>query len=77
MKKINWTIVQGTITVLVAIGIITYSAMSLDKHIKLQNAERQKVACPSLLSIGRSSRDTLIIMKVEPLCNEYVLNNLK
>lgn len=38
---------------------------------------RQQVVCPSLLSIARSPRDTMIIMKNEPLCNRYVLDNLK
>jgi hypothetical protein len=38
---------------------------------------RQTTACPALLSISRSARDTLIIMKAEPLCNVYVLDNLK
>ena len=37
---------------------------------------RRSTACPALLSISRSARDTLIIMKAEPLCNEYVLANL-
>jgi hypothetical protein len=38
---------------------------------------RQATACPALFSISRSARDTLIIMKAEPLCNVYVLDNLK
>lgn len=44
---------------------------------KLQAAQWKDTSCPSLLSIGRSSRDTLIVMKVEPLCNQYVLDNMK
>jgi hypothetical protein len=40
-------------------------------------AQRQQVVCPSFLSIARSSRDTLIVMRNEPLCNSYVLDNLK
>lgn len=39
--------------------------------------QRQQVVCPSFLSIARSSRDTLIVMRNEPLCNSYVLDNLK
>jgi hypothetical protein len=43
-----------------------------------KNAEqREQVVCPSFLSIARSSRDTLIVMRNEPLCNSYVLDNLK
>lgn len=33
--------------------------------------------CPSLLSITRSARDTLIVMKAEPLCNKFVLDSLR
>jgi hypothetical protein len=40
-------------------------------------AERMAVVCPSFLSIARSARDTLIVMRNEPLCNRYVLDNLK
>jgi hypothetical protein len=40
-------------------------------------AQRQQVVCPSFLSIARSARDTLIVMRNEPLCNSYVLDNLQ
>ncbi len=39
--------------------------------------EKKNTICPPLLSIGRSARDTLIVMKAEPLCNIYVLDNLR
>lgn len=38
---------------------------------------RKQSICPALLSISRSARDTLIVMKAEGLCNSYVLDNLK
>lgn len=41
------------------------------------NAVRAETICPSLLSIGRSARDTLIVMKAEPVCNKYVLDRLR
>jgi hypothetical protein len=41
------------------------------------NQQRQEVICPSFLSIARSSRDTLIVMRNEQLCNGYVLDNLQ
>lgn len=44
---------------------------------KIASEKRKAIVCPSLLSIGRSSRDTLIIMKNEELCNSFVLENLK
>ena len=42
-----------------------------------QHQARKEVVCPSFLSIARSARDTLIVMRNEPLCNRYVLDNLK
>jgi hypothetical protein len=39
--------------------------------------QRKTVVCPSFLSIARSARDTLIVMRNEPLCTEYVLDNLQ
>jgi hypothetical protein len=38
---------------------------------------KKQTACPSLLSITRGARDTLIVMKAEPLCNAYVLETLQ
>ena len=43
-----------------------------------EDLDRKKdTICPALLSISRSSRDTLIVMRAENLCNEYVLDSLK
>jgi hypothetical protein len=39
--------------------------------------QRKEAVCPSFLSIARSARDTLIVMRNEPLCNRYVLDNLQ
>lgn len=41
------------------------------------NMARKDAICPALFSISRSARDTLIVMKSEPLCNDYALFNLK
>lgn len=38
---------------------------------------KRNTACPALLSISRSSRDTLIVMQSEPLCTQFVLSNIK
>jgi hypothetical protein len=48
-----------------------YEADKVAKEIRKANV------CPSVLSIARSARDTLIVMKAEPLCNEFVLENLE
>lgn len=39
--------------------------------------EKMKTACPTLLSIARTSRDTLLVMRSEQLCIKYVLTTLK
>ncbi len=59
------------ITAVFQIGFIMFEADKIEKEVKKENA------CPSLLSITRSARDTLIVMKAEPLCNEFVLENLE
>jgi hypothetical protein len=52
--------------------------MYLNHKSEIKNKEVWKEkSCPSLLSIARSSRDTLIVMKFEPICNEYVMDTLK
>jgi hypothetical protein len=55
----------------VKLGAIRYT------HRAAELTARQEVVCPSFLSIARSARDTLIVMRNEPLCNRYVLDNLK
>lgn len=76
-KKIDWdTIKYWSITLVAISALIYFNKIYTDNQSKRQY-EWQQVACPSLLSIGRSSRDTLIIMKSEPLCNSYLLDNLK
>lgn len=76
-KKINWSDVWiYTIAVSIIIAVLFIISRAIQTGNEAKN-EWTEVACPSLLSIGRSSRDTLIIMKVEPLCNVYVLDNLK
>lgn len=64
--------------------IVTFSAMFLVfrgihigyKKYSLFNDTKKNSICPSLFSIARTSQDTLIVMKAEPLCNDYLLENL-
>ena len=58
-------------------GLLLWAAWKGDRDTKLYNAQRMEVVCPSFLSIARSARDTLIVMRNEPLCNSYVLDNLQ
>lgn len=63
------------------IGVVLYLLYGLsvkrENERKIAMEQRKNVICPSLLSIGRSARDTLIIMKNESLCNEFVLDTLQ
>jgi len=76
-KKIDFVGWLPFFIIIILISGSVYGSRMLRETTKRQQKERMEIACPSLLSIGRSSRDTLIIMKVEPLCNRYVLDNLK
>ncbi len=59
------------ITLLYKVGTSLYNA-------KVTNDVAKKgTSCPTLLSISRSARDTLLVMKAESLCTEYVLDNIK
>jgi len=60
---------------LVALSVI--AILSVRESMDIAETERQQVVCPSFLSIARSPRDTLIVMRNEPLCSKYVLDNLR
>lgn len=57
-------------------GFTVYNKRTKQLAVEADSA-RQEAICPALLSISRSARDTLIVMKAETLCNDFVLNNLK
>ena len=59
------------------IGSCVWILMIVNKQHNAERVQWAETACPSLLSIARSSRDTLIIMKAEPACNQFVMVNLK
>lgn len=64
-----------SIIIVVAIGVMVENKISSVVYQK-----ESKIAvyrCPSLFSITRSARDTLIVMRVEPVCRNYLLENLK
>jgi hypothetical protein len=75
-----WTNIKKVITLIIwlvgitavfQIGFMMYESDKIEKEVRKANV------CPSILSIARSARDTLIVMKAEPLCNEFVLENLE
>lgn len=72
MKKM-FRVIYGvaTIFLLYKLGVVLYErkvAVDLSK---------KETACPTLLSISRSARDTLLVMRSEPLCAIYVLDNIQ
>jgi hypothetical protein len=69
-------IVTGVLFVMGIIYVVSFIVKN-NNQVKLQLQARKEVICPSFLSIGRSARDTLIVMRNEPLCNQYVLENLQ
>lgn len=90
LQKISGKISENKDTLITFISILCTVAgcwlllrydIRKDAEARLRYDESQTTAmkniCPSLLSIGRSSRDTLIVMKAEPLCNRYVMETLK
>jgi hypothetical protein len=81
LRKINMTAdVEKFIKVVVLFVIVSFSILGFNTYTKIvhkKETQKQTAICPALLSIGRSSRDTLIVMKAEPLCDKFVLDNLK
>lgn len=61
---------------MLAVGITLFMLWKINNDIKSAN-QYKSVACPSLYSIARSSRDTLIVMKNVDVCNDYMMDNLK
>lgn len=71
--KINWANVRFWVLVLLVIGFGVWRTT----YNKNNQILYKDVACPSLFSITRSSRDTLIVMMNVDVCNDYMMENLK
>jgi hypothetical protein len=77
VSKIKEVVFSSTTVIVVASVGLLYLAYTSDERQAENARQRQEVVCPSFLSIARSARDTLIVMRNEPLCNSYVLDNLQ
>lgn len=65
------------VLLVVILGLIVELSFAVKhKHAQYETA-RKNAICPALFSISRGARDTLIVMKAEPLCNVYILDSLK
>ena len=66
------------LAVLATISYVTYKGViSFNAKNEILQEERVKTACPTLLSVARTPRDTLLIMRSEEICIKYVLNSLQ
>ena len=77
MKTIDFKFWFGVAVISVVLYLLYGLSVKRENERKIAMEQRKNVICPSLLSIGRSARDTLIIMKNESLCNEFVLDTLQ
>ena len=77
MTKTTKDILLASVVIGTMIGGYVYLLNWTENKQAISNAERKEIVCPSFLSIARSARDTMIVMRNEPLCNRYVLDNLK
>jgi len=76
ISKIGGTTLWVVIVSVGLWGIITFNISSLKKKQVLLKAHIE-TACPTLFSVARTPRDTLLVMRSESNCIEYVLKTLK
>jgi hypothetical protein len=74
-KSFNRLLKWFWVIAIVILGYVVLTSGS-EKWNNHQTVKKDAI-CPSLLSISRSARDTFLVMKAEPLCNTFVLENLK
>ena len=68
---------QMVFAIAIIFATVIKVVMMFGEYTNTTHVEWKESACPALLSIARSSRDTLIVMKSEPSCNQYVMENLR
>ena len=76
VKEFGSALKVPVIITIAATGLLYWLGVQEQKQIQAME-QRKEIVCPSFLSISRSARDTLIVMRNEPLCNSYVLDNLQ
>jgi hypothetical protein len=78
-KKISTETIKNVLRISLTIlimGLVGKIAWDLFTIKQAHQETRKNAICPALYSIARSARDTLIVMKAEPLCNTFILENL-
>ena len=72
-----FNVVVGTILAVVLLYLTFYVTTHTIERQRVNAEIKADTICPPLLSISRSARDTLIVMKAEPVCAMFVLDSLK
>ena len=79
-EKISFNVISKWlkyVAAVIIVGLLGKFALVLKVKQNEYQVTRKATICPALLSISRSARDTLIVMRAEGLCDKYVLENLK
>ena len=74
-EKLKDVVIFTVLVTSIVLILVYMRNSSMENNLRI--AQRKETVCPSFLSIARSARDTMIVMRNEPLCNRYVLDNLK
>lgn len=74
-------VIAPVVLIPAAIGLVATKLLMIADARDAEDAKRRYAAaivkCPSILSIARDGRDTLIVMKYDSVCNQFVLDSLK
>jgi len=74
--EIGKMIIKAVIAVALVYAVFKGTTFYLAKQAVLTE-ERTNTACPTLFSVARTPRDTLLVMRSEPLCVGYMMKALK
>lgn len=77
LMKTNFKRVLYAVVSLLVLILLYEVGTRINHRVSQYQLSKSDTVCPALLSITRSARDTLIVMKAEPLCNKFVLDSLR
>lgn len=76
IERVMWRTINIIFTIACVFLLYKLGVTLYNKKVAADTV-RKNVACPTLLSISRSARDTLLVMRAEPLCDSYVLEHIQ
>jgi len=62
---------------IVSVVVIVVVGVMLEHHFAKRDKEKADIVCPSLFSVARSPKDTLIVMFNVESCYPYLKDHLK